>query len=92
MNLSVTAVVYRARFKITQSIDHSHEGLYLQCVGKGDALKTGKNSLKRIANSLVVQKAFMVVSIKLDEPRQPRGCGTRARVEQQVLASDLYIF
>ena len=30
-NLSVTAVVYRARFKITQSIDHSHEGLYLQC-------------------------------------------------------------
>jgi hypothetical protein len=32
VNLSVTAVVYRARFKITQSIDHSHEGLYLQCV------------------------------------------------------------
>ena len=35
MNLSVTAVVYRARFKITQSIDHSHEGLYLQCTSVG---------------------------------------------------------
>ena len=30
-HFSVTAMVYRARFKITQSIDHSHEGLYLQC-------------------------------------------------------------
>ena len=28
---TVIALVYRPRFKITRSIDHTNEGLYLQC-------------------------------------------------------------